>query len=405
MTHLANKGENRARILAGLYDAVCENVQVLIKPAVSPPRVVLVGGVSRSRRIRDRFRQFLAKNQMERHGCRRRTTTPVLRGAGLRRDRRRAARAGAAPGRAARARGRRQARALARAGRPPRVGASHRHDAAAGATGPDPSIARWSSSASTSARPAPRRSRSTPTRAPWCGRATSTPTATRSARPSALMRQLIDSPGQPASVRAFGATGSGREIVGSLMTTVYGAETVFVLNEIAAHATGALHFDPRRRHHLRDRRPGRQVRPAGRRPHRRRRDERGLQRRHRLVHRGAGQEVRGHQGRGPARPGGGGGRRRRVARPALLGVHGRDHRRGGRRRRRAARDHRRHLRLDHPELPQPGEGQPLGRPGGLLPGHAVRVGRAGRGRWLARPAARSSSRPTRAPWARSASRC
>ncbi len=36
MTHLANKGEGRARILAGLYDAVCENVQVLIKPGVSP---------------------------------------------------------------------------------------------------------------------------------------------------------------------------------------------------------------------------------------------------------------------------------------------------------------------------------------------------------------------------------
>jgi hypothetical protein len=35
MTHLANKGEGRARILAGLYDAVCENVQVLL-PSRSP---------------------------------------------------------------------------------------------------------------------------------------------------------------------------------------------------------------------------------------------------------------------------------------------------------------------------------------------------------------------------------
>ena len=34
MTHLANKGEDRARILAGLFDAVCENVQVLVKPRV-----------------------------------------------------------------------------------------------------------------------------------------------------------------------------------------------------------------------------------------------------------------------------------------------------------------------------------------------------------------------------------
>jgi activator of 2-hydroxyglutaryl-CoA dehydratase len=47
MTHLANKGESRARILAELYDAVCENVQVLIKPRLSPARVVLIGGVSR----------------------------------------------------------------------------------------------------------------------------------------------------------------------------------------------------------------------------------------------------------------------------------------------------------------------------------------------------------------------
>ena len=36
MTHLANKGGDRAKILAGLYDAVCENVQVLIKPSGQP---------------------------------------------------------------------------------------------------------------------------------------------------------------------------------------------------------------------------------------------------------------------------------------------------------------------------------------------------------------------------------
>lgn len=63
MTHLANKGEARDRIVAGLYDAVCQNVQVLIKPAVSPRRVALIGGVARSRRVRDNFARFL-----ERHG-------------------------------------------------------------------------------------------------------------------------------------------------------------------------------------------------------------------------------------------------------------------------------------------------------------------------------------------------
>lgn len=52
MTHLANKGEDRAAILAGLFDAVCENVLVLIKPELSPRRVALLGGVARSARVR-----------------------------------------------------------------------------------------------------------------------------------------------------------------------------------------------------------------------------------------------------------------------------------------------------------------------------------------------------------------
>ena len=65
MTHLANKGEPRERILAGLYDAVCENVQVLIKPRLSPPKVTLVGGVARSLRIRDNFDRFLSRHKME----------------------------------------------------------------------------------------------------------------------------------------------------------------------------------------------------------------------------------------------------------------------------------------------------------------------------------------------------
>ena len=64
MTHLANKGEDRARILAGLFDAVCENVFILIKPGVSPARVLLTGGVSRSPRVRRVFGEMLAKHGM-----------------------------------------------------------------------------------------------------------------------------------------------------------------------------------------------------------------------------------------------------------------------------------------------------------------------------------------------------
>ena len=61
----------------------------------------------------------------------------------------------------------------------------------------------------------------------------------------ALLRQFVAARPDDGVIRAFGVTGSGREIAGSLMTTCYGGDAVFVLNEIAAHAEGARHFDPR----------------------------------------------------------------------------------------------------------------------------------------------------------------
>jgi activator of 2-hydroxyglutaryl-CoA dehydratase len=60
-----------------------------------------------------------------------------------------------------------------------------------------------------------------------------------------LMRHFVDGPASRHALVAVGATGSGREIVGSLLSTCYGVERVFVLNEIAAHAEGALHYDER----------------------------------------------------------------------------------------------------------------------------------------------------------------
>ncbi|MBU1241518.1 CoA activase [Myxococcota bacterium] len=65
MTHLANKGESRERILAGLFDAVAENVEVLIKPALAPANVHLAGGVARSRRFIQHLGSFLESKQME----------------------------------------------------------------------------------------------------------------------------------------------------------------------------------------------------------------------------------------------------------------------------------------------------------------------------------------------------
>ncbi|HEY6003384.1 MAG TPA: BadF/BadG/BcrA/BcrD ATPase family protein, partial [Anaeromyxobacter sp.] len=64
MTHLANKGERHERILAGLLDAIAESAEVLVKPRRSPPRVLLTGGVTRARRVREHFRGFLERNGM-----------------------------------------------------------------------------------------------------------------------------------------------------------------------------------------------------------------------------------------------------------------------------------------------------------------------------------------------------
>ncbi|MBQ1925981.1 MAG: CoA activase, partial [Proteobacteria bacterium] len=62
MTHLANRGEDQAAILAGVYDAICENVEALIKPSMCPKSVILSGGVTRSARIRRHFEEFCTKN-------------------------------------------------------------------------------------------------------------------------------------------------------------------------------------------------------------------------------------------------------------------------------------------------------------------------------------------------------
>ena len=64
MTHLANKGERKDRILAGLLDAMAENVEALVKPPGSPARVVLAGGVALAARLRAHLRAFLERNGM-----------------------------------------------------------------------------------------------------------------------------------------------------------------------------------------------------------------------------------------------------------------------------------------------------------------------------------------------------
>ncbi len=239
MTHLANRGESRARILAGLLDAVGDNVQVLIKPRLCPRKVVLIGGVSRSRRIREHLRRFLS-----RHGL---VLGPpgdddlFLEALGA---------AAAAAERplavpplpelleAATAACFERTPPLAaflgkvrRTPEPPLRTESDSGDSLVlgfdiGSTGSKAvalEVARrdvvWQAYCSTSGDPV--------------GAA------------QALMEKFVQGPLGHRPVLGLAATGSGREIVGSLMAACSGPESTFVLNEIAAHARGALHYDGR----------------------------------------------------------------------------------------------------------------------------------------------------------------
>ncbi|MFU8857432.1 MAG: acyl-CoA dehydratase activase-related protein [Deferrisomatales bacterium] len=239
MTHLANKGEDPARILAGLFDAVCENVQVLVKPRVSPRRVALLGGVARSPRVRAHFRRFLDRHGMEFLdldpetalfaealgaavlAAEGREPLPALAGVWTRAVRSRLEEV--PPLRDSLARVRRL---------PPPEPPAERSDREVvlgldiGSTGSkavavDAATGEvvWQEYRSTAGNPV--------------GAA------------QALMACFRDGPAGVFPLRAVGATGSGREIVGSLLTICYGPGSVYVLNEIAAHAEGALSFDPR----------------------------------------------------------------------------------------------------------------------------------------------------------------
>ena len=240
MTHQANKGENRAQILAGLFDAVCENVLVLIKPGLSPARVVLIGGVSRSMRVQRTMRQALAERGMELEelawddglffealgdavlAAEQPSAVPPLEGLLA------APRVVTFDRVAPLAQSLSLVRRLSvpapteRNGDPLEVilgfdigSTGSKLVALEAATG----ASRWEGYRRTGGDPV--------------GAA------------QALLEQYLERTPSQYRIRAFGVTGSGREIVGSLLTTCYGENAVFVLNEIAAHAEGAMRFDPR----------------------------------------------------------------------------------------------------------------------------------------------------------------
>ncbi|MEK7765617.1 MAG: BadF/BadG/BcrA/BcrD ATPase family protein, partial [bacterium] len=237
MTHLANKGERRERILAGLYDAVCQNVQVLIKTRACPPRLLLLGGVGRSLRIRARFEEFAERNGLRLDPV----TDDHLYFEAL----------GAA---AAAVESREAPPPLERLSVPPQraqfesipalgtyLGQVRRMPSRPPAAPSGGGVVLGFDIGSTGSKAVALDAAS---REPvWEGYRSTNGDPVGAAL--ALMERFLAGPAGREPVLAFGATGSGREIVGSLLSACYGPGAVFVLNEIAAHAEGALHFDPR----------------------------------------------------------------------------------------------------------------------------------------------------------------
>ncbi|MBM3851645.1 MAG: CoA activase [Verrucomicrobia bacterium] len=277
MTHLANKGEDRARILAGLFDAVCENVLNLIKPGLSPRRVALLGGVSRSARVQASVRAFLDRHEMElltladgdalfleATGCAL-VAAETVEGAELRCSL--GSSAHIAPG-----------HEPLDAASPAPSPASAPHFALPPLERvfvPAPPVRLEKVPALAAALARVKRLPAPPPAVIPPGEARplllgfdigSTGSKAVALEPSsgamvwqgyrptfgdpvgaaqALVQSFLAGPAAHCPVTALGTTGSGRDIVGSLLATCYGRNAVFILNEIAAHAAGALSCDPR----------------------------------------------------------------------------------------------------------------------------------------------------------------
>jgi predicted CoA-substrate-specific enzyme activase len=239
MTHLANKGENKDKILAGLYDAVFENVQVLIKPGIAPPRMHLIGGVARAKRIRDSLADFCLKHEME--------YVDIDCDDGLFME---------ATGAAIEA-GRRpselpsfnklfatdcetsfeQLPALSDS----LAGVNRKKAQTFKATGADlKQVVLGLDMGSTGSKITALNSQKE--KPFWEGYTNTNGDPVGASRK--LVESFIEQFGDRARVVGIGVTGSGREIVGSLLSCCYGSDQVFILNEIAAHARGATYYDP-----------------------------------------------------------------------------------------------------------------------------------------------------------------
>ncbi len=238
MTHLANKGENRAAILAGLFDAVCENVLGLIKPGISPDPVALIGGVSRSLRVQNTFRRRLASHQLslisfgENEALYFESLGSAVVASRSPHSRPPLNRLLAAPPAAKTPRIPSLASALNQVQRrePPPLGRINGEPVDL-ILGFDIGSTGSKAVALMAAKP----------EVVWQGYLRTGGDPVGAAQE--LLQQYLRSSVSHCRILAFGVTGSGREIVGSLLTMCYGSESVFILNEIAAHAAGALQYD------------------------------------------------------------------------------------------------------------------------------------------------------------------
>lgn len=240
MTHMANRGEDRARILAGLFDAVCENVLVLIRPGVTPDRVLLSGGVSRSARVRRVFGEWLDGQGMHllpldeadslclnaigaalvaAEGC---ASLPPLEKLVL-----------PLPGSTLETLPPLRDSLLRVRRMPPTPWTA--------AGGHSRSVVIGFDIGSTGSKLVAIDCATSETL--WEGYRQTLGDPVGAAQ--ALLLEFTGGPAGSCPVVAFGATGSGREVTGSLLTSCYSRDAVYVMNEIVAHATGALHYDPR----------------------------------------------------------------------------------------------------------------------------------------------------------------
>jgi activator of 2-hydroxyglutaryl-CoA dehydratase/predicted nucleotide-binding protein (sugar kinase/HSP70/actin superfamily) len=240
MTHLANKGEDRSQILAGLFDAVAENVEVLIKPALAPENVYLAGGVARSSRVQKHIETFLHSRSMRLHH-------PVGQ-AFLYYE---------ALGAALEAYS--QSIALPESFREGIYFNENRNVTLKEI----PSLSKYLDKVKV-VEPSPKPALNEIREAVLgfdMGSTGSKVVAVDKTTGEMLWEKYCKTEGNPVAaakylveaylkevanlinVTAVGATGSGREIVGSMLKSCFDPQRVFVLNEIAAHAEGALSYD------------------------------------------------------------------------------------------------------------------------------------------------------------------